>query len=139
MSKLSNISDRALETALDLVHQASGGLRSAGSSVRDMIPSRRSKTQKFIRNSAAIGAVRTGSKAAGTFVKRNPVAVSAVAAVGVGLLGYAVFRRYKQKQAQAIESTSRRLEPATTRGNAGVRAARATRYTRAAPKAPTDA
>lgn len=137
MSKLTDISDRALETALDLVHQAGDGLRSAGSSVRDLVPSRRSRN-RFIKNSAALGAVRTGGKAAGTFVKRNPVAVGAAAAVGIGLIGYAVFRKYKQKQATAaIEGSARRLEPATTRGNAGVRS-RTARQSRVAPKTPSE-
>lgn len=137
MSKFSDISDRALETALDLVHQAGDGLRSAGSSVRDLVPSGR-KASSFLKSSAALGAVRTGGKAAGSFVKRNPVAVGAVAAVGVGLIGYAVYRKYKQKQdAAAIEGSARRLEPATTRGNAGVRS-RSGRHTRVAPKTPTE-
>ncbi|MET1023508.1 MAG: hypothetical protein ABWX87_04290 [Pseudoxanthomonas sp.] len=138
MSKFTDISDRALETALDLVHQAGDGLRSAGSSVRDLVPSRRSTAGKLIKNSAALGAVRTGGKVASTFVKRNPVALGAAAAVGVGLIGYAVFRKYKQKQAgAAIDGSARRLEPATTRGNAGVRS-RAGRHSRVAPKTPSE-
>ncbi len=138
MSKFTDISDRALETALDLVHQAGDGLRSAGSSVRDLVPSGRSKARTLFRNSAALGAVRTGGKVATTFVKRNPVAVGAVAAVGVGLIGYAVFRKYKQKQAvAAIEGSARRLEPATTRGNAGTRS-RSGRRTRGAAETPNE-
>lgn len=134
MSKFSDISDRALETALDLVHQAGDGLRHAGSSARDLLPSRNSKAAKLFKSSAALGAVRTGGKVAGTFVKRNPVAVGAAAAVGVGLIGYAVYRKYKEKQGQPLNGSARRLEPATTRGNAGVRS-RSTRYSRVAPKA----
>jgi len=134
MSKFTDIGDRALATALDLVQQAGDGLRNAGGSVRDLVPSRRSKTSRYIKHSAALGAVRTGSKVATTFVKRNPVAFGAAAAVGVGLIGYAVFRKYKQKQAAAaIEGSARRLEPATARGNAGIRSS-ASRHARVAPK-----
>jgi uncharacterized membrane protein YebE (DUF533 family) len=134
MSKFTDISDRALETALDLVHQAGSGLRSAGSSVRDLVPSRHSRTGRLIKSSAALGAVRTGGKVATSFVKRNPVAIGAAAAVGVGLIGYAVFRKYRQKQAAvAIDGSARRLEPATTRGNAGLRS-RAAQHSRTAPK-----
>lgn len=137
MSKFTDISDRALETALELVHQAGDGLRNAGSSVRDLVPSRQS-ADRFIKHSAALGAVRTGGKVARTFVKRNPVAVGAVAAVGIGLIGYAVLRKYRQKQAATpIEGSARRLEPATTRGNAGVRS-RTARASRAAPKTPSE-
>lgn len=129
MSKFTEISDRALETALDLVHQAGDGLRSASSSVRDLVPSGR----KFIKGSAALGAVRTGGKVARSFAKRNPVAVGAAAAVGVGLVGYLVYRKYKQKQESGvIDGSVRRLEPATTRGNTALRS-RAKRHTRATP------
>jgi ElaB/YqjD/DUF883 family membrane-anchored ribosome-binding protein len=138
MSKFTDISDRALETALELVHQAGDGLRSAGSSVRDLVPSRRSTAGKFLKSSAALGVARTGGKVATSFVKRNPVAVGAAAAVGIGLIGYAVFRRYRQKQDMAaIDGSARRLQPATSRGNAGLRS-RAARYSRAAARTPSE-
>lgn len=132
MSKFTDISDRALETALELVHQAGDGLRSAGSSVRDLVPSRRSTAGKVLKSSAALSVARTGGKVATSFVKRNPVAVGAVAAIGVGVIGYALFRRYRQKQDMAaIDGSARRLQPATSRGNAGLRS-RAARFGRAA-------
>lgn len=132
MSKFTDISDRALEAALELVHQAGDGLRSAGSSVRDLVPSRRSTAGKVLKSSAALSVARTGGKVATSLVKRNPVAVGAVAAIGVGVIGYALFRRYRQKQDMAaIDGSARRLQPATSRGNAGLRS-RAARFGRAA-------
>ncbi|OBU54778.1 hypothetical protein [Stenotrophomonas maltophilia] len=88
MSKLTVITDRALERALELAHTAGDGLKSAGGSLRNA---------DWIKTGAAIGAVKTGGKAATKFVRRNPAV--AAAAVGVGLLGYALYRKQQKKKA----------------------------------------
>lgn len=124
MSKLSDFGERTLEQALELVGHAGDGLRSAGHSLREHIPSRASAAA---RAGLALGAVKTGARATGKFAKRNPVLVgtAAAAAAVVALAGYAVYRKYKQRQAGApIEGSARRLEPAATRGNAGTRRVR---------------
>ncbi len=72
MSKLTVITDRALERALDLAHSAGDGLKSAGGSLRNA---------DWIKTGAAIGAVKTGGKAATKFVRRNPAVAVAAAAV----------------------------------------------------------
>ena len=74
MSKLTVITDRALERALELAHTAGDGLKSAGGSLRNA---------DWIKTGAAIGAVKTGGKAATKFVRRNPAVAVAAAAVGV--------------------------------------------------------
>ncbi len=90
MSKLTVITDRALERALELAHTAGDGLKSAGGSLRNA---------DWIKTGAAIGAVKTGGKAATKFVRRNPAVAVAAAAVGVGLLGYALYRKQQKKKA----------------------------------------
>ncbi|WP_147501293.1 hypothetical protein, partial [Acinetobacter baumannii] len=84
------ITDRALERALELAHTAGDGLKSAGGSLRNA---------DWIKTGAAIGAVKTGGKAATKFVRRNPAVAVAAAAVGVGLLGYALYRKQQKKKA----------------------------------------
>ena len=90
MSKLTVITDRALERALELAHTAGDGLKSAGGSLR---------RAAWIKTGAAIGAVKTGGKAATRFARRNPAVAVAAAAVGVGLLGYALYRKQQKKKA----------------------------------------
>lgn len=114
MSKLTLITDRALERALDLAHSAGDGLKSAGDSLRDNGGSladrlRHSSLGDSLKNfgptasdwfktGAALGAVKTGGKVAGKLARRNPTVSIAAAAVGVGLLGYAVYRRAQKKK-----------------------------------------
>ncbi|HDS0949283.1 TPA: hypothetical protein QDZ34_003059 [Stenotrophomonas maltophilia] len=95
MSKLTVITDRALERALELAHTAGDGLKSAGGSLRHLGP----QAGDWIKTGAAIGAVKTGGKAATKFVRRNPAVAVAAAAVGVGLLGYALYRKQQKKKA----------------------------------------
>ena len=90
MSKLTVITDRALERALELAHTAGDGLKSAGGSLRNA---------DWIKTGAALGAVKTGGKVATKFARRNPAVTIAAAAVGVGLLGYALYRKQQKKKA----------------------------------------
>lgn len=105
MSKFSHLTDRALE----LAEQAGAGLRHAGHSVSGAGHS----AADWLRTGAAIGAARAGAKAAGSVVRRNPVALAAAAAVvGAGVLAYVVYRKRRQQQEGApIEGQSRRLPP----------------------------
>ena len=114
MSRLTVITDRALERALDLASSAGDGLKHAGGSLRHLGP----QATDWIKTGAALGAVKTGSKVAAKVVRRNPAVTIAAAAVGVGLLGYALYRKQQKKklagghvvngQAQRVAARDRR-------------------------------
>jgi hypothetical protein len=96
MGKLESLTGRALEIA-----------GSVGDTIRDRVPDR---AIQWVETGAALGALKTGGRAATKFVRRNP-AVAIAGAVGAGLLLYAV-RRQQKKRAQggAIEGKSTRIE-----------------------------
>lgn len=96
MSKLEDITDRASQLASQL-----------GGDLKGMLPD---NAMKWIETGAVIGTVKTGSRVATRFVRKNPaVAVAAVA--GAGLLWFAARKRAKKKEAEAaIEGQSRRIE-----------------------------
>lgn len=114
MSKLTVITDRALERALDLASSAGDGLKHAGSNLRHFGP----QATDWIKTGAALGAVKTGGKVAAKVARRNPAVAITAAAVGVGLLGYALYRKQQKKklangdtvegQAQRISARNRR-------------------------------
>ena len=125
MSKLTIISDRALE----LAGQAGAGLRSAGSGLRDAGIG----AEQWIRTGAALGAAKAGFNVARGTVRRHPVAVAAAAAVvGAGVLAWVLYRRKRERELQQpIEGQARRVS-----GDAnGTTAARAPRRRRAPAKA----
>lgn len=96
MSKLESLSGRALQLAGNV-----------GDTLRDRVPDR---AMKWIETGAALGALKTGSRVAGKFVRRNP-AVTVAGAVGAGLLLYAVRRHQrKAREAAPIEGKSTRIE-----------------------------
>lgn len=97
MSKFSDLTGPALERALELVSHAGDNLKSGGSNAAE-----------WLKAGAAIGAMKTGGKAVSRVARRNPTATIAVAAVGLGLLGYAVYRKNKRDNA-AIEARSREI------------------------------
>lgn len=105
MSKLTLITDRALE----LAEQAGAGLRHAsrhaGSSLRHaghQVRHAGHGAEHWIKAGAALGAARTGTRVAASAVRRNPVAVAAAAAVvGAGVLAYVMYRKRRQQQAHA--------------------------------------
>jgi len=119
MSRLTVITDRALERALDLASSAGDGLRSAGSNLRHQVAPH---AMDWIKAGAAIGAVKTGGRAAGKFARRNPAVTIAAAAAGVGLIAYAIYRKQKKKAQLngSIEGSAERLEQ---QGNANARRA----------------
>ena len=95
MSKLTTITDRALELASQ-----------AGTSLKHAVPS----ADKLLQTGAALGVAKTGGKLAVNFVRRNP-AVAVAAAAGAGLLWYAARRRAKRLEADApIEGSAKRVE-----------------------------
>ncbi|MEQ4575509.1 hypothetical protein [[Pseudomonas] boreopolis] len=132
MSKLTVITDRALERALELASSAGDGLKHAGSSLRHAAP----HASEWLKTGAAIGAVKTGGRVAGKFVRRNPAIAVAAAVAGVGLIGYALYRKRKQREQEqgVIEGSAERLN-----GNAGnTTARRAARANRRFATTPTD-
>lgn len=126
MSKLTIITDRALE----LAGQAGAGLRQASRSAGSSLRGAGIGAEQWIKTGAALGAARAGAKAATTVVRRNPVAVAAAAAVvGAGVLAYVLYRKRRQRQAsEPIDGEARRIARREA-GNAAARA-RATSRTR---------
>lgn len=97
MSKLTIITERAME----LAGHAGAGLRHAGHGA-----------EQWIKTGAALGAARTGARAAGAAVRRNPVAVAAAAAVvGAGVLAWVLYRKHrKQQRALPLDGQAQRVE-----------------------------
>lgn len=118
MSRLTVITDRALERAMDLASSAGDGLRHAGSNLRHQVAPH---AVDWIKTGAAMGAVKTGGKVATRFARRNPVVTVAAAAAGVGLIAYALYRKKKKANANGVtvDGEAQRLE----RGNANARRA----------------
>lgn len=110
MSRLTVITDRALERALDIASSAGDGLKHAGSNLRHFGP----QASDWIKTGAALGAVKTGGKVAAKVVRRNPAMAIAAAAVGVGLLGYAVYRK-RQRDRGVVNGQSQRIAPGNRR------------------------
>ena len=113
MSKFSvnDLPGRALELATQV-----------GETIRDRVPD---KAIKWVETGAALGALKTGTRVATTFVRRNP-AMAVAAAAGAGLLWYAARRRAKQAQDGPIEGSATRIE-AKRAGNGTASRTRKTR------------
>lgn len=95
MSKLDTLQGKTLE----LAGRAGDGIRHV-----ILVPG---TTGKWLQTGAMLGAARSGAKAAGSVVRRNPtVTAAAVIAVGAGLLVYAVMRRKRKTNGQAVGTTS---------------------------------
>ncbi|TWT22287.1 hypothetical protein FQY83_04450 [Luteimonas marina] len=98
MSRLDSISGKVM----DLVGQVGDNLRTA-------LPD---TAGKWLQTGAALGVAKTGSKAIGGLIRRNP-AVAVAAAVGAGVAWYAV-HRHRRKQLEeggVIEGKAKRIEP----------------------------
>lgn len=87
MSKFTHLTDAALDRVLELAGQAGDGLKSGSESAAT-----------WLKTGAAIGALKSGSRMATRAARRHPGAAIALAAVGVGVLGYAAYRKRKQAQ-----------------------------------------
>jgi len=96
MSKFEVLSDKALS----LVGQA-------GDSLRHAIPE---SAEKWLKTGIAIGAARSGTRAAGGFLRRNP-AILAASAIGIGVAWAVAYQYRKRKQSNTVEGSSRRIEP----------------------------
>ena len=78
-----------------------------GDSLRDRVPDR---AMHWVETGAALGAVKTGTRAASKLARRNPTLLVAAAA-GAGLIWYAARRRAKQQERDAaLGGNSTRVE-----------------------------
>jgi hypothetical protein len=114
MSTFNSLPGRALELATQM-----------GEGIKGAVPD---KAIKWIETGAALGVLKTGTRVATKFVRRNP-AVAIAAAAGAGLLWYAARRKARQAENGAIEGTSTRIEakrPGTRNRATGKRAPRRT-------------
>ena len=96
MSKFTSFPERALEL-----------VSSVGDNIKQHVP----KAGQWLETGVKLGALKTGARTAGGFIRRNPViAVAAVA--GAGLLWYAAARRKAKQQAEGdpIEGSARRID-----------------------------
>jgi hypothetical protein len=112
IDKLHTLPDRAL----DLVSQVGDGMR-------HLVPDH---AGKWLEAGAKLGALKSGTRIAGTFVRRHPAALAATVA-GAGLLWYLARRRARQAETGAIEGSATRIE--ARRRNDGDGAKRRTRAT----------
>lgn len=108
MSRLSHWNDQALRLAGQV-----------GDTIKDAVPDR---ALRWVETGAALGALKTGSRTAGKFVRRHPVALAAAVA-GAGLLVYSLRQRAKRKanggqdeHGDVIEGRARRIEARRARG-----------------------
>ena len=109
MSRLSHWNDQALRLAGQV-----------GGTIKDAVPDR---ALRWVETGAALGALKTGSRSAGRFVRRHPVALAAAVA-GAGLLLYSLRQRARRKadgasqgeHDEAIEGRARRIEARRARG-----------------------
>ncbi len=99
MSAYDTVSDKAAKLIGQIGHTVKG-------IVPDGLPSR---ALRLVETGAVIGAVKTGTRYAGKFARRNP-ALLVAAAAGAGLLWYAASRRARQAQNGPIDSTSKRVD-----------------------------
>jgi hypothetical protein len=98
MKTFARIPGRALELAARV-----------GEGLRDAVPDR---AVKWVETGAALGAMKTGTRVATKFARRNPTLLVAAAA-GAGLLWYAARRRARKQDGtagDAVEGSSRRIE-----------------------------
>ena len=111
MNRIDAISERALELA-----------GSVSDNVRHALP----RAGHLLDAGAKLGALKTGARVAGKFVRRNPVVIAAAVA-GAGLLWYAAYRRAKRngENGEAIEGSARRVEARRGNGTRRTRTSRA--------------
>ena len=112
MSRLSHWNDQALRVAGQV-----------GDTIKDAVPDR---ALRWVETGAALGALKTGSRTAGKFVRRHPVALAAALA-GAGLLALSLRQRAKRKanganqdeHGEVNEGRARRIEARRARGGRG--------------------
>ena len=97
-----NTFERFPERAMELASRVGDG-------IRDAVPDR---AVRWVETGAALGALKSGSRVATKFARRNPTLLVAAAA-GAGLLWYAARRRARKlggASNEAIDGSSRRVE-----------------------------
>lgn len=134
MARLSQWNDQALrlagqvgDTLKDVVPDRALQLAGqVGETLKDAVPGR---ALRWVETGAALGALRTGSRTAGKFVRRHPVALAATA-IGAGVVWYALRQRAKRQADGAaqdehaedvIEGRARRVEARRARGSTRTR------------------
>ena len=110
MGKFDDITDRASSLASNI-----------GDGLKDHLPDR---ALKWIETGAALGVLKTGSRVATKFVRRNP-AIAVATLAGAGIIWYAARRRARnaRDEDKMIEGQSRRV--AAKRVTASSRGSRA--------------
>ena len=76
----------------------------------------------WVETGAALGAMRTGTRVASRFVRRNP-AMAAAAVAGAGLLWLAARQRARKAEDGTIEGTATRID--ASKGSSSRRGTRA--------------
>ena len=104
IDKLQTLPDRALVLAGQV-----------GDGFRHLVPD---GAGKWLEAGAKLGALKSGTRIAGTFVRRHPAAMAATVA-GAGLLWYLARRRARQAEDGVIEGSATRVE--ARRGGNGSR------------------
>lgn len=138
MRKHTPIRDALPDKAVHLAHRLGDGLRHAPDGAGRWLSDVSGEAGKWLngvpqgasqwlRAGVALGAARTGARAAGTVARRHPVALAA-AAVGIGVALYAVSRHRRKKAEQAAFEgrRSQRLREAMERDASRRDAAQAT-------------
>lgn len=74
---------------------------------------------KWLQAGVALGAARTGARAAGIVARRHPVALTA-AAIGIGAATYAVLRHRRKAAEQAAMRRPQQIRDALEPGDLGV-------------------
>ena len=137
MARLSQWNDQALrlagqvgDTLKDVVPDRALRLAGqVGDTLKDAVPG---SALRWVETGAALGALRTGSRTAGKFVRRHPVALVATA-VGAGMVWYALRQRAKRRNdgaaqdehaSDVLEGRAHRIEARRVRG--GTRSRRQT-------------
>ncbi|MGJ7902463.1 hypothetical protein [Lysobacter sp. 1R34A] len=107
MSKFTSLPDRALEL-----------VSSVGDNIRQHVPN----AGQWLETGVKLGALKTGARTAGVFIRRNPM-IAAAAVAGAGLLWYAAARRKARQQAEGdpIEGSARRIDARRANGSASRR------------------
>ncbi len=118
MSKFTSLPERALELA-----------STVGDNLRHAVPSVGQHAGKWLETGVKLGALKSGARVAGGFVRRNPVLVAAAVA-GAGLLWYAARRRAREAEngsGEAIEGRARRVDARRAERTAQLRSGRQSR------------
>lgn len=126
MRKRLHLRDDFSDKAMDFAHRLGDGLRQAPDGAGRWLHDVSGGAGQWLRAGMALGAARTGARAAGTVARRHPVALAA-AAIGIGAAVYAVARhRRKKAEQEAFGRRSQRMREAMERDTMQADASQAT-------------